>query len=172
MTLVCLRGSAQLGRNELLPILTCKAISYATRGKVYNSCVRGVLLHAGECWAPRVTEMQRLCANERWMLRWMYGKCQPDCSTSFLLKAFHLPCLENVLRSSRLRWYGHVQRNEGPINDITKLILPGKNPRGRPIKTWHESLKADLKMWKMPNTACNREEWRNHIRNHLKSNPI
>ena len=34
---------------ELLPLLTSTTISLARRGKLYNSCVTGTLLHASEC---------------------------------------------------------------------------------------------------------------------------
>ena len=34
---------------ELLPLLTSTTISLAGRGKLYDSCVRGTLLHASEC---------------------------------------------------------------------------------------------------------------------------
>ena len=157
---------------ELLPILTCKAISLVTRGKVYSSCVRGVMLHASECWAPRVSETQRLCTNERRMLRWMLGKCDLNCPTTTLLKSFNLPCMDSVLRSNRLRWYGHVMRSDGPINTCVNFNLPGANPRGRPLKKWSEVIKDDVKKWRMPASPNDRDTWRNQIRNHLKSNLI
>jgi len=41
-----------------------------------------------------------------------------------------------VLRTRRLRWYGHVQRATSCVNTITRLELPGTGDRGRPRKTW------------------------------------
>ena len=43
-----------------------------------------------------------------------------------------------VLRTRRLRWYGHVQRATSCINSITRLGVPGTRNRGRPRKTWCE----------------------------------
>ena len=36
---------------ELLPILTSHALSYTTRGQIYSTYIRTVLLYASECWA-------------------------------------------------------------------------------------------------------------------------
>ena len=57
---ICLGGGCELatiartraawGRfGELLPLLTSTTISLARLGKLYDSCVRGNLLHASEC---------------------------------------------------------------------------------------------------------------------------
>ena len=158
---------------ELLPILTCKSISLKSRGKVYSACVRGVLLHASECWAPKVSDLQRLKTNERWMLRWMFGsKSDWSTSTSSLLQSFFLPCLDDVLRSNRLRWLGHVLRSDGWINRCYNLVLPGPNPRGRPLKTWQEVVSKDKKDWDMPNSAADRDAWRDQLRKHIQSHLI
>ena len=47
------RTRAALGKFcELLPLLTSITISLARCGKLYDSCVRGSLLHVSECWPP------------------------------------------------------------------------------------------------------------------------
>jgi len=53
-----------------------------------------------------------------------------------------------VLRTRRLRWYGHVQRATSCINSITRLGLPGTRDRGRPRKTWSAGVRNDM-------TICN-----------------
>ena len=53
---------------ELLALLTSTTISLARRGKLYDSCVRGTLLDASECWPLRREDMQRLLSNERTLL--------------------------------------------------------------------------------------------------------
>ena len=48
---------------------------------LFNSCVRGALLHASECWALMRKDIQRFLRNERAMLRWMYKvKAEDDVS--------------------------------------------------------------------------------------------
>ena len=51
-----------------------------------------------------------------------------------------------VLRTRRLRWYGHIQRATSCINSITRLGLPGTRDRGRPRKTWSACVRNDMTM--------------------------
>ena len=44
---------------KLLPILTSKHVSPLTRGKVFSACIRSVLLHGSETWAPTAPDLQR-----------------------------------------------------------------------------------------------------------------
>ena len=53
---------------ELLPLLTCKAISLNTRGQIFNSFVRRTLLYSPECWALRQEDKKCLERGERVML--------------------------------------------------------------------------------------------------------
>ena len=49
---------------QLLPLLTNNHLPLLTRGKVYSSCVRSVMLHAAETWAMKVDTLNRLRRNE------------------------------------------------------------------------------------------------------------
>ena len=55
-----------------------------------------------------------------------------------------------VLRTRRLRWYGHVQRATSCINSITRLGVPGTRNRGRPRKTWSACVRNDMTMYMQP----------------------
>ena len=52
---------------DLLPLLTCKAISLNTRGQMYNSCVRGTMLYSSKYWALRKEDKKSLESSERAM---------------------------------------------------------------------------------------------------------
>ena len=54
---------------KLLPILTSKHVSFSTKGKVFNACVRSALLYGSETWAPNAADLQRLRRNDRAMIR-------------------------------------------------------------------------------------------------------
>ena len=107
---------------ELLPLLTCKAISLYIRGQVYNSCVRGTILYSSERWALRQEDMKRLEHSERAMLILMRNiKIEQRVSTNSLLTQSKLKNLDPVLRFNRLRWFGHVKQSElytGQILDL------------------------------------------------------
>ena len=69
---------------------------------LFNSCVRGALLHASECWALMRKDIQRLLRNERAMLRWMCKvKAGDDVSLDDLYLRSSLQPLES--RINRLR---------------------------------------------------------------------
>ena len=80
---------------------------------LFNSCIRGALLHASECWALRREDIQRLLRNERAMLRWMCKvKAEDDVSLHDMYSCLSLQPLESGLRIDCLRCYGHVERSE------------------------------------------------------------
>ena len=54
---------------QLLPLLTNRLVPLLTRGKVYSSCVRSVMLHAAETWAMKADTLNRLQRNDRAMIR-------------------------------------------------------------------------------------------------------
>jgi hypothetical protein len=70
------------------------------------------------------------------------------------------PVEEKVIQH-RLRWFGHMQWRpaEAPIrNGVT---VNKKRGRGRPNLIWEESMKRDLKDWRITNElALDRREWK------------
>ena len=54
---------------QLLPLLTSKGLSLTTRGSIYKTYIRPVLLYGSECWAPVVSDILKLQRNDRAMLR-------------------------------------------------------------------------------------------------------
>ena len=157
--------------SELLPLLSSSTISLSRRGMLFNSCVRGVLLHASECWALRREDIQRLMRNERAMLRWMLRvKADDDVSLAEMYSRLNLQPLESRLRSNRLRWYGHVQRSDGWIKRCTEIVVDGSQGKGRPRKSWKEAVNDDLHLWKVnPELVHDRPKWRNALKTAMKS---
>ena len=54
--------------------------------------------------------------------------------------------MTTFIRSGRLRWYGHVMRkcDEDWVKKCMDYRSEGGRPVGRPIKTWLESVEADM----------------------------
>ena len=133
---------------ELLPLLSSSMVSLARHGMLFNSCVRGALLHASVCWALRREDIQCLLRNEGAMLRWMLRvKAEDDVSLHDMYSRLILQSLESRLRISRLRWYGHVERSKGWIKRCNEIVVTGCEGRGRPRKSWKESVTDDLCLW-------------------------
>ena len=71
------------------------------------------------------------------------------------------PLVTDVLRSSRLRWLGHILR-AGPNCFVYKIFheeMEGRRPRGRPRTRWRDVVKVDLELlWK------EQKKWQNRKR--------
>ena len=79
-----------------------------------------------------------------------------------------------VLRTSRMRWFGHVERSTGCISEVCKLNVVAQKRSGRPGKSWDEVIKNDRKKLDMDSVdPQSRSEWRGRLRGRLvkKNNP-
>ena len=152
---------------ELKPILCAKSIGLNVKGKVYEACVRSCMVYGGETWAVSVENTRRLERTEMRMLRMMCGITLRDrFSNADVRNRFGIECVGDVIRRSRLRWFGHVERKQE--NDWAKTMLTfevaGKRIRGRPRKTWMEVVKNDLRSLGLNREdAQNRDLWRSVI---------
>ena len=95
---------------QLLPLLTNRHLPLLTRGKVYSSCGRSVMLHAAETWAMKVDTLNRLRRNDRAMICWICNvRAKDEVSSDSLLTKLGIQDLDVVLRTSRRRWTCWVQ---------------------------------------------------------------
>ena len=143
------------------------------RGKVYSSCVRSVMLHAAETWAMKVDTLNRLRRNDRAMIRWICNvRAKDEVSSDSLLTKLGIQDLDVVLRTSRMRWFGHVERSTGWIAEVRKLNVAAQKRSGRPRKSWDEVLENDRKKLGMDSAdPQNRSEWRGRLRERLVKKP-
>ena len=151
-------------------LLTNCNLPLLTRGRVYSTCVRSVLLHATETWAMTVSTLNRLQRNDRAMICWICNVNANDevsSASDSLLSKLGLQDIDVVLRSSRMRWYGHVERSKGWISQVRKLNIVAKRS-GKPRKSWDEVLLDDKKKLRMDTAVLqNRSEWRGCLRRRL-----
>ena len=54
--------------------------------------------------------------------------------------------ITTVIRSGRLRWYGHVMRKNDKdcMTKCMEIRVEGRKPVGIPRKTWFENVEADM----------------------------
>ena len=156
--------------HELLPLLTSTTISLARCGRLYDSCVRGTLLHVSKCWPPRKEEVQCLLGSKQAMLCWMLKiKAEDNVSLSTMYGRLNLASLESKLRLNHLIWFGHVERSEKWVNKCTHLEIDDFKGSGRPRKTWSATVTKDLKTWNIDaNNAHDRPVWK-ALRTAIKS---
>ena len=158
---------------QLLPLLTNRHLPLLTRGKVYSSCVRSVMLHAAETWAMKVDTLNRLRRNYRSMIHWICNvRAKDEVSSDSLLTKLGIQDLDVVLRTSRMRWFGHVERSTGWTAEVCKLNVVAQKRSGRPKKSWDEVLENDRKKLGMDSAdPQNLSEWRERLRERLVKKP-
>ena len=116
-----------------------------TLANINLTYIRTVLLYASECWAPNVNDLLKLQRNDRAMIRWTFNvRLKDHISSDSLLRKLGINNIQTLLRYNRLRWFGHVVRNDGCINSITEFEVVGQRGRGRPKKTWKDTINNDL----------------------------
>ena len=99
-------------------------------------------------------------------------KAEDDVSLHDLYSRLSHQPLESRLRINRLkwlRWYGHVARSEDWIKCCTQIDVSGCQGRGRPCKSWKESVTDDLCLWNItPNMVHDRSKWKNALKTAMK----
>ena len=131
------------------------------------------MLHAAETWAMKADTLNRLRRNDRAMIPWICNvKAKDEVSSDSLLTKLGIQDLDVVLRTGRMRWFGHVERSTGWISEVRKLNVVAQKRSGRPKKSWDEVIKNDRKKLDMDSAdPQNRSEWRGHLRGRLVKKP-
>ena len=131
------------------------------------------MLHAAETWAMKADTLDRLRHNVLAMIHWICNvKAKDEVSSDSLLTKLGIQDLDVVLCTSRMRWFGHVERSTGWISKVHELNVVAQKRSGRPRKLWDEVIKNDRKKLDL-NSADpqNQSEWRGSLRGRLVKKP-
>ena len=158
---------------QLLPLLANGHLSLLTRGRVYSTCVRRAMLHSAETWPVTVSTLNRFRRNDLAMVHWMCNiKTNDNVCSHSLLSKLGIRDVEVVFRTSRMRWFGHVERNVGWISQMRKLDLDTCKKPGRPKKTWNELILNDKRKLDMVCAELlDRSEWKSRLRDKTFKKP-
>ena len=152
-------GQAFIGKKEL----TTK-----TKKSIFNAIYCPILIYGSESWTLDTRDKSRLQATEMKFLRRAIGKTKRDkIRNTRIREEINTESLESKMEKNKLRWFGHINRMEE--SRIPKQILEckqqGKQHRGRPKKTWLDSItetveKRGLRMVDAKRKSLIREQWR------------
>ena len=154
---------------ELSGVLIGKqGLSLKQRGKIYQCCVRPILLHC-ETWELTVADETRLRGVERRMIKIMCGVRLVDRVLTVVLcdRVGVVVKSEDLIIQSRLRWYGHAMRGDinSQISEVMEVEITWKRKKGRPRKSLEECVKKDLERYGLRREdAYDRKKWRERIR--------
>lgn len=150
--------------------LKSKYISTKTKINLYKTLIRPVALYGSECWALNKAEEDSLLVFERKILRKIFGPVKQDnvwriAYNHEIYKKYGDPDILKVVKTSRIRWLGHIFRYEDnfPTKKVTFSKIEGKRRRGRPPTRWLDVVEIDLKTigvnrWRA--IARDRTRWR------------
>ena len=124
-------GSAWKKFRELSGVLVGKqGLSLMQQGKIYQCCVRPLLLYCCETWELTVVDEMRLCGVECCMIRIMCGVRLVDRVSTDVLRdrVGAVVVMEDFIIQRCLRWYGHVIRGDisSQIREVWSMKYQGK----------------------------------------------
>ena len=146
---------------EISGLLVNRSIDLESRGKIYEACVRSVLLYGSETWAMTNRLMDVLNSCDRRMLRYIAGvKWRDGWSSTRVASACGVEILSVRMRRGRMRWFGHVKRDEGLLNYVERMVVHGRRPVGRPKRRWRDSATEDMNAYGVDEAAAlDRKVW-------------
>ena len=126
------------------------------------------MLYGAKCCPTKIRHVQQLSVAEMRMLRWICGHTRMDrVRNGDIRDRLEVAPIEEKLVQHQLRWFGHIQmrRPETPVHcGVLSQANNMRRGRGRPILTWWEAIKKDLKTCDIPRDLClNRSTWKTAI---------
>ncbi|XP_063540748.1 uncharacterized protein LOC134749662 [Cydia strobilella] len=131
-----------------------------------DSCAT-CLMYGAECWTMAKKHEQQLHTAEMKMLRWAGGVTRLDrIRNEHVRGTFRVAPIIDKVKESRLRWHGHIMRQDDRFPVKSVLNIPTKSlGRGKPPDTWWSNIKREMKAQNLtPMTTQNRASWRRRTR--------
>jgi hypothetical protein len=142
--------------------------STKTKGKLYKTLIRPVLLYGCETWAINGSNEDKVATFERKVLRKIHG---PICDNgrwrirynNELYQLFREPDIIKDIKARNVRWLEHLFRTteNHPYRKLTFTTLHSAERVGRPPTRWLELRKIGVGIWKR--VAMDRGKWRSII---------
>ena len=136
------------------------------------------MLYGSETWEMKQELESKLETTDMRMIRRISRVSLRDKKKSAELRSrLGVEAIGEVCRRNRLRWFGHVERKDDKdwVKKVTRKELKvdeDKNPKGRPHKTWRETVNGDMKSLGLrEGDAQDRDYWRDGIHGAKRLNP-
>ena len=125
-------------------------------------------MQGSETWLMKVEHESKLNRTEMGMIIWMCGvKLNERKKSEELRELLGLEPVSLMIKKSRLRWFGHVER-KNDSNWVKHCIMwevEGIRLRGCPKKTWWDCVKNDMESLGLSQKdAQSRNKWRRRIK--------
>ena len=131
---------------------------------IYQSVIRPTLLYGCETWPMSVKDENRMATTEMRMVQWaMVLSLLEHRRKEEILEEANVETIATIMRRRRLEWFGQVKRRDETenIRAVAEMKMKGKRPRGRQKSRWYDTIRRDLKAWKIKEEwATDRERWK------------
>lgn len=165
-------GSAQSAFASLRWCLWKKRnVSLKTKMRVFNAAIIPILLYASETWTLLAGDLRALETFHMRCLRTILGitLLHRWRNETIRQRCHQQKTVEQIIRRSRLRWFGHVARMDP--SRMPNRLLQRRRPsnwkvqRAAPKKTWASQIEAEAKRIRLTTgdlitAAQNRPQWR------------
>ena len=136
-----------------------------------RSLVISIFLYACESWTLTADTERRIRALEMRCFRKLLDINYRDHITNeevkrrIQQKIGPYKDLLNIVKSRKLKWYGHVTRSTGLAKTILQGTVPGGRRKGRQKKKWEDNIRewTGLELRDTLRLAERRKEWRRTV---------
>ena len=152
---------------KLNPIWKDKNIKMDTKVRLLRSLVMSIFLYACESWTLSAEMERKISTVETRFYRRLLGITYRDHITNDEVRRRISQAigpyvdLLTIVKTRKLRWYGHVTRSCGLAKTILQGTVEGGRRRGRPRKRWSDNIMewTGLNFAESQRAAQDREEW-------------
>jgi hypothetical protein len=134
-------------------LLSSSLLSKNIKIKVYRTIIVPVVLYGGETWSLPLREEQRLRVFENRVLRSIFGPKRDEMTGEWrrlrnedLSALYSSPNIIRVIKSTRMRWAGHIPRM-GEKRGAYRILVgrpEGRGPFVRTRRRLEDNIKMDL----------------------------
>lgn len=151
--------------------LNKKEISRAVKMSVYKTVFIPTLIFGCESWVLTKRLKSKIQRMEMLYLRRVLGVTRKDrLRNSFIREELKVDSILNKIEQGQLRWYGHLIRmnNDIPVKGVWEAKMQGKRPRGRPTKTWNDTIEKivqdrGLTLTEAKSLARDKNKWKQFV---------
>ena len=145
-----------------------KNISIANKIRLLRSLVISTFLYACESWTLTAQLQKKIQAFEMRCYRKLLGISYKEHVTNDTVRKRikdaigKFDDLLTVVKSRKLKWFGHVTRSEGLSKTILQGTVPGSRKQGRPFRRWEDNITewTKLPLDQAVRKAEDRKGWR------------
>ena len=164
------QATSALGK--LKTIWKDKGISHKHKIQLLRSVVISTFLYACETWTLTAELERRIQAFEMRCYRKIFGITFKDRVRNEEVRSQVTAAigrhddLLTIVKTRKMRWYGHVTRSAGLAKTIMQGTVPGGRKRGRPKKRWDDNIRewTGLPLAVTLRLAEDRTRWREVVR--------